>query len=86
MSELINNSTHRKELLRHLFLRLHEGDNPEVLRQRLREVLKGIPYNEVVEVTQKLPICANWKGTSGCWLMRIKQVNRHLDYSANYLN
>ena len=50
MSELINNSSQRKELLRHLLLRLHEGENPEVLRQRLIEVLRNIPYNEVVEV------------------------------------
>ena len=54
MSELINNSTQRKETLRHLLLRLHEGDNPEVLRRRLIEVLKSIPYNEVVEVTQDI--------------------------------
>src|SRR5690554_8195211 len=54
MSELINNSTQRKETLRHLLLRLHEGDNPEALRRRLIEVLKNIPYNEVVEVEQEL--------------------------------
>lgn len=54
MSEFINNSTQRKEMLRHLLLRLHEGDNPEILRQRLTEVLSSIPYNEVVEVEQEL--------------------------------
>lgn len=54
MSEYINNSSQRKELLRHLLIRLHEGENPEVLRQRLIEVLKGIPYDEVVEVEQEL--------------------------------
>lgn len=54
MSEFINNSSQRKEMLRHLLLRLHEGDNPEVLRQRLIEVLQNIPYNEVVEVEQEL--------------------------------
>lgn len=54
MSEIINNSTQRKEMLRHLLLRLHEGDNPEILRQRLIEVLKSIPYHEVVEVEQEL--------------------------------
>lgn len=41
-------------MLRHLLLRLHEGDNPEILRQRLIEVLKSIPYHEVVEVEQEL--------------------------------
>ncbi len=54
MSELIDNSSQRKEMLRHLLLRLHEGENPEVLRKRLTEVLSSIPYNEVVEVEQEL--------------------------------
>lgn len=54
MSELINNSTQRKEMLKHLLLRLHEGENPEVLNRRLKEVLANIPYNEVVEVEQEL--------------------------------
>ena len=54
MSEVINNSSQRKELLRHLLLRLHEGESPDVLRQRLIEVLRHIPYNEVVEVEQEL--------------------------------
>lgn len=54
MSEIINNSSQRKETLRHLLLKLHEGDNPEVLRNQLIKVLKSIPYNEVVEVEQEL--------------------------------
>lgn len=54
MSEIINNSAQRKEMLRHLLLRLHKGENPEALRNRLIEVLKTIPYNEVVEVEQTL--------------------------------
>lgn len=54
MSEIINNSSQRKELLRHLLLRLHEGENPEQLRKQLIEVLRNIPYNDVVEVEQEL--------------------------------
>lgn len=54
MSEFIDNSTKRKELLKHLLLQLHEGAPAEVLRGRLIEVLSGIPYNEVVEVEQEL--------------------------------
>lgn len=54
MSEIINNSSQRKGLLRDLLLRLHDGENPEALRQRLIEVLRNIPYNEVVEVEQEL--------------------------------
>lgn len=54
MSEYINNATQRKELLRSLLLRLHAGENPETLRKQLIEVLRNIPYNEVVEVEQEL--------------------------------
>ncbi len=54
MSEFINNSSQRKEMLRHLILQLHKGDNPEVLRRQLIERLRSIPYNEVVEVEQEL--------------------------------
>lgn len=54
MSELIDNSSQRKELLKHLLLRLHEGENPEVLRQQLINALQQIPYHEVVEVEQEL--------------------------------
>ena len=54
MSEYINNSTKRKDLLKHLLIQLHEGAPAEVLRGRLIEVLSSIPYNEVVEVEQEL--------------------------------
>ena len=35
MSEFINNSSQRKELLRHMLVRLHEGESPDLLRNRL---------------------------------------------------
>ena len=54
MSELINNSEKRKELLKHMILQLHKGEAPEQVRGRLVELLKGIPYDEVVEVEQEL--------------------------------
>ena len=54
MSELINNSEQRKELLKHLILELHSGRAPEQVRARLKEILGGIPYGEVVEVEQEL--------------------------------
>lgn len=54
MSEFINNSTQRKEKLRNLLLELHNGGNPALLRQHLINVLRSIPYNEVVEVEQEL--------------------------------
>lgn len=44
----------RKELLKHMILQLHEGTAPEEIRARLAELLKSIPYNEVVQVEQEL--------------------------------
>lgn len=49
-----NTPEQRKNLLKHLLLKLHEGDNPEVLRNQLIETLRNIPYHEVVEVEQEL--------------------------------
>lgn len=53
MSELINNSN-RKAMLKHMILQLHEGEAPDQVKSRLVEILKKVPYNEVVEVEQEL--------------------------------
>ncbi len=54
MSELINNSRFRKERLKELILRLHDGESAEQVKKELAETLKSIPYGEVVEVEQEL--------------------------------
>jgi len=54
MSELINNSGNRKGLLKHMILQLHSGEAPEAIKTQLTNLLKGIPYDEVVEVEQEL--------------------------------
>lgn len=54
MSELINNSNSRKQLLKHMILQLHEGVAPDEVKTRLMQVLKNVPYDEVVEVEQEL--------------------------------
>ena len=54
MSELINNSQFRKDRLKELILKLHEGESAETVRRQLIESLKNIPYGEVVEVEQEL--------------------------------
>lgn len=54
MSEIINNSAQRKEMLKHLILQLHHNEAPEIVRKRITELLQSIPYNEVVEVEQEL--------------------------------
>lgn len=54
MSELINNSQNRRDLLKHLILQLHKGEAPDIVRNRLIDLLRSIPYNEVVLVEQEL--------------------------------
>ncbi|GAO30147.1 DUF438 domain-containing protein [Geofilum rubicundum] len=54
MSELINNSEKRKEMLKHMILELHSGQAPEQVKKRLTELLQYIPYDDVVEVEQEL--------------------------------
>ena len=54
MSELINNTSERKELLKHMILELHEGRAPEEVKKRLMELMSRIPYGDVVEVEQEL--------------------------------
>jgi uncharacterized protein len=54
MSEIINNAKKRKELLKHMILQLHNGEAPDIVRNRLVDLLQSIPYDEVVEVEQEL--------------------------------
>jgi len=54
MSELINNSKFRKEKLKELILKLHEGKDPQQVKKELVTTLRQIPYGEVVEVEQEL--------------------------------
>lgn len=54
MSELINNSNGKKEKLKKLILRLHEGESEQEVRQELIKTLSQIPYGDVVEVEQEL--------------------------------
>jgi hypothetical protein len=54
MSELINNSENRKQILKALLLKIHQGIDPELVKDELVEVLREVPYGEVVEVEQQL--------------------------------
>ena len=54
MSELMENTQKRKELLKHMILQLHEGTAPEAVKKQLVKLLGKVPYNDVVEVEQEL--------------------------------
>lgn len=82
MSEIINNSQKRKELLKHMILQLHSGEAPELVRARLVELLKSIPYDEVVEVEQELI----WEGLPEEEVLRFCDIHTavldgHIDQS-----
>ncbi len=54
MSELIDNSRKRRDLLKHLILKLHEGDATDAIKRQLMRLLGEVPYGDVVEVEQEL--------------------------------
>ncbi len=54
MSELINNTRKRKDLLKHMILQLHKGEAPEDVKKQLIRLLGQVPYGDVVEVEQEL--------------------------------
>lgn len=54
MSEMIDNATRRKELLKHMILQLHQGQAPDAVRPQLVRLLGQVPYGDVVEVEQEL--------------------------------
>lgn len=54
MSELINNTKKRKELLKHMILQLHEGKSADAVKKQLIRLLGKIPYGVVVEAEQEL--------------------------------
>ncbi|MFA6570003.1 MAG: DUF438 domain-containing protein [Bacteroidota bacterium] len=54
MSELINNSVQRKEMLKTLILQLHKGIAPDEVKKQLVNLMGMVPYGDVVEVEQEL--------------------------------
>jgi DUF438 domain-containing protein len=54
MSEMINDSRKRKELLKHMIKQLHKGEAPEEVKRQLTRLLGEVPYADVVEVEQEL--------------------------------
>ena len=54
MSELLEHSDKRKELLKHMILQLHKGEAPEAVKTQLTRILGEVPYDDVVAVEQEL--------------------------------
>ncbi len=54
MSELIDNTEKRKNLLKHMILQLHNGEAPAAVKNQLARLLGSVPYDMVVEVEQEL--------------------------------
>lgn len=54
MSELIDDSRKRKDLLKHMILELHNGVAPEAVKGQLVRLMGQVPYGDVVQVEQEL--------------------------------
>jgi uncharacterized protein len=54
MSELIDNAQKRRDALKELIQRYHDGEDPQKARHDLVELLGEVPYGEVVSVEQEL--------------------------------
>jgi hypothetical protein len=54
MSELIENTRRRKDLLKHMILQIHQGVAPDQVRTQIVRLLGQVPYGDVVEVEQEL--------------------------------
>ncbi len=54
MSELLDNASKRKELLKHMILQLHKGEAPEEVKSQLVRLMGKVPYGDIVEVEQEL--------------------------------
>ncbi|AMQ19348.1 DUF438 domain-containing protein [Thermococcus peptonophilus] len=54
MTELLNNREYKKEQLKRLLLRIHEGESVEKLKDEFRQVLSGISPLEIPLIEQEL--------------------------------
>jgi len=54
MSEVINNREYRRETLKKLIIRLHDGESVDVIKRDFQEMLNGITTEEIVELENSL--------------------------------
>jgi hypothetical protein len=54
MSELIDNRAHRVRALKDIIKRLHAGEAPDEVRERLAQIVRETDYSEIVAMEQEL--------------------------------
>jgi DUF438 domain-containing protein len=54
LSELIDNASRRKALLKQALLQLHRGETPDEVRARVTALLGQVPHEDVIAVEQQL--------------------------------
>lgn len=54
MSELIDNRAHRLRTLKGIIRGLHQGEAPDQIKERLRELVRETDYSEIVAMEQEL--------------------------------
>jgi DUF438 domain-containing protein len=54
MSEVINNREYRRETLKKLILRLHEGESVEQVKEDFQKLIEGVTATEISEMENEL--------------------------------
>ena len=54
MSEIINNREYRRETLRKLINRLHDGESVDVVKEDFQRLLNGVTTEEIAELENSL--------------------------------
>jgi DUF438 domain-containing protein len=54
MSQVINNREYRQKVLKELIKQLHDGEDPEVVKRKFREVFEGVAAKEISDLEQSL--------------------------------
>jgi len=54
MSQLINNREYRQKILKELIMELHNGKNPEEVKERFQKLIEGVSTSEISEMEQNL--------------------------------
>jgi len=54
MSEIINNNEQRINQLKEMFRKINDGENPENIKSELSNLMKEIPYDDVIAAEQEL--------------------------------
>ena len=54
MSEQLGRNEHKKEVLKEMIKKLHDGANPEDIKENFKEMLEGVTSTEIAQIEEEL--------------------------------